>query len=385
MTESLPASYTRAINLSGAQAQVFVEAAGLYRFSAHVLDETGRRSSQRSIEITARECGGRPLHIDEITADPANPQSGQNVRLTAAVSDPDVACGDDLSSTATLSWRLLSQPQGSDVSLSESQTPSFRPEAAGEYRVQVSALSADGLLSAPLERSIEVSGCGGFPPSISSLEASAESVRVGEIISLTVRSDDPDREAPCALNDQHEAHWRLVSIPAGSTLTLNRQATDEISIIPDLEGVYEIEVIVTDQSGRTDRARQSISVSSCGRERPSLSTLSASPSSALLGDIITLSGEATPPDESCERDAALSWRWRILSRPNLSRARLSSTSSERPNFTPDAIGDYLFEAVVESANGRVSEALNVALTVRDVARSRHRSPISSRPRSLKRA
>ena len=363
LAESLPVGYESSLRLDGPHTQVFIEQSGLYRFSVDVTDNTGRRSNRQSIELLAQDCGGRALVVDAITPSPLNPQLGQAIRLEATLSDPDAECGLDLSTSATLTWHLVSRPQGSEAVLSASNTPSFIPDRPGEYLVQASALSSDGLLSIPLQRSIEVSACGGFPPSITALDASATSVRVGEVVHLNVSSDDLDRIAPCGLTDQHQAQWRLLSAPAGSQAQLSGQRTHELTMIPDLEGLYELEVVVSDERGFSDRARQQITANRCGQSIPILEALSVDEESIFLGDTVTLSGQASPPDAHCEPNSSLTWHWRILSRPHMSQATLSSVNAERPTFTPDISGEYRFEAVVASASNLLSNARTVNLTV----------------------
>ena len=64
--------------------------------------------------------------------------------------------------------------------------------------------------------------------------------------------------------------------------------------------------------------------------------------------VVTLNGS-----KSSDADGdTLHYRWRMISYPVSSTAQLSSTSTAKPSFTPDKVGSYVFELVVN--DGKVN-------------------------------
>jgi hypothetical protein len=363
--EALPQGYLSEINLNGPRPSFYVERAGQYRFSLVVRDASGLSSEAQTIEISVQDCGSRALVITGINTSPAVARVRQSTRFEAQVSDPDAICGQDLSSTAQLHWTLIDRPTGSLTQIGLEQTPSLNPDLAGEYRVRVIAISSDGLVSAPQEQSINVDACGAAAPSAILINASANTVRIGEAITLTVQSEDADRIAPCTLNDEHHYQWRIISAPSGSQSRLQNSQASQSAFIPDRVGTYQFEVLAIDQQGLSAQAQIQMIATACGEDTPSLDRVNISNAFVFLGETIQLSAQARPADQSCVNDQSLQWQWRVLSRPLGSVAMLSSMNVEQPSFMPDQIGQYRFSVQVLSANGRSSTTLEVELEVVD--------------------
>ena len=92
-----PSSSTAEIQRASLAEPWFVpDAIGDYVIALTVTDSTGRESPSATLTVTAGACGTRAPSIDEMTADPAVPNTGDLVSVTALVSDLDTEedCGD---------------------------------------------------------------------------------------------------------------------------------------------------------------------------------------------------------------------------------------------------------------------------------------------------
>lgn len=83
--------------------------------------------------------------------------------------------------------------------------------------------------------------------------------------------------------------------------------------------------------------------------------------SAYLGDEVTLDGSnsADPNGDS------ISYRWKFISRPRTSQARLSDPESVNPAFAVDVRGDYVVQLTVKDRRGASSEPHTVKISTLD--------------------
>ena len=69
--------------------------------------------------------------------------------------------------------------------------------------------------------------------------------------------------------------------------------------------------------------------------------------SAFVGSSVALDGSA-----STDADGnTLTYSWTITSKPTGSTTALSSATAQKPTFTPDVAGSYVFQLGVDSENG----------------------------------
>lgn len=81
----------------------------------------------------------------------------------------------------------------------------------------------------------------------------------------------------------------------------------------------------------------------CGAMSPD-ATVTASAQSVVLGDTVTLSSAGSDK----KNGETLTYSWSIVSAPTGSTAQLSNPASAEPTFTPDQIGEYVFQLVVDN-------------------------------------
>ncbi|MCX8064573.1 MAG: PKD domain-containing protein [Candidatus Hydrogenedentes bacterium] len=240
--------------------------------------------------------------------------------------DPD---GDSLS----YRWQLVSKPPNSMTSLSsltDSKTIIYIDQA-GSYQVALQV--NDGKVFSEIER-VFVS-TGNEPPV----------AVVNQDLSGTVglpcyldgsKSYDPN-------NDELIYIWSLSEKPEGSNVELQENDTPNPYFTPDKEGLYEIQLIVSDGRLYSKPAVAKVSTNNS----PPIALISSSDVTAKVGDVITLNGaESYDPDGD-----PLTFTWTLSSKPDGSIATISDSAKPTAVITIDKKGFYQGTLTVkDSAN-----------------------------------
>lgn len=223
----------------------------------------------------------------------------------------------------TYEWELTSKPQGSTAALSSTTivNPTLTCDKKGAYVAKLTV--SDGDLSASdqvlITCSDQVPVADAGPDieipffSIANLDGSA--------------SYDPD-------GDPITYKWTIVSAPEGSTATLSSTTIVNPTITPDLRGVYEIQLVVTDNDvPPISSAPDTVLV-----------TVKNHPPVADAGADINISKGGTAnlygSGSDFDGDAIVGYAWTIVSAPYGSTAAVSDPAIADPTFTPDLRGDY---------------------------------------------
>ncbi len=148
----------------------------------------------------------------------------------------------------TYAW-TLSTPSGSAAALDDpgSATPSFVPDAYGNYVATLVVTDSNGLPSTPDDVLVSFDN---VPPVADA--GNNQAVRVGDIVLL-------DGGASVDANgDSLSYEWSLVTAPLGSVATVDDPTAQTTTFTPDLSGTYQIDLIVSD--GLADSAISSVTV-----------------------------------------------------------------------------------------------------------------------------
>ena len=245
--------------------------------------------------------------------------------------DPD---GDPLS----FRWALLSRPAGSAGTLTNpaSVTPSLLVDVPGTYVAQL--VVHDGVLPGKPDTAIVSTvnsppvadpGPDGFVP-------------IGSPVVLDGSgSSDPD-------GNPLTFRWAMLSLPAGSGASLGGPATPSPSFIPDVHGIYVVQLIVRD--GVEDSVPRTVEIRT---NRPPTANAGAD-NSVTIGTPYTLSGTASDPDGD-----PLTYSWTVLSGP--AGSTLTNATTLTPSFTANAAGTYTLR-LTATDNGSLSGSDNVVLS-----------------------
>lgn len=174
----------------------------------------------------------------------------------------------------------------------------------------------------------------------------------GQIVNISgLDSFDPD-------GDILVYQWVLIASPTGSIATLSSTNTPDISISPDLDGLYRIQIVVND--GKVDSDPTTIDII--------VSTPNSAPIASAGKDLSVDIGLTVALDGSASYDPdgdSLTYKWFFVSKPFDSQAELLNVSSPNPTFVPDQYtltGNYVIQLIV--SDGKVESAPDeVVITV----------------------
>ncbi len=133
--------------------------------------------------------------------------------------------------------------------------------------------------------------------------------------------------------------WAFTSLPTGSTATLGASTSSTPTFVPDLSGLYVVQLSVSDGSLTSSSVTVAVNATTTNTAPAANAGL---PQNVLTGSLVTLDG-------SLSTDAngdALTYSWSITSKPTGSLATLVGGNSARPTFTADTDGTYSVALVV---------------------------------------
>jgi hypothetical protein len=181
-----------------------------------------------------------------VTNEPPTSAAGidQSARLGDTVTLDGTSSFDDntLSTNLFYSWTLTSIPLGSNAELDTPMdaTPSFEIDVLGAYEAELVVTDEGGLSSIPDTVIVSINN---LAPTSDAGNDQLVIVGTGEQVLLDGSgSTDPE-------NDTLTYHWIISLAPINSTATLSGVETVSPSFYPDVEGLYQITLIVSDQIG----------------------------------------------------------------------------------------------------------------------------------------
>ncbi len=152
--------------------------------------------------------------------------------------------------------------------------------------------------------------------------------------------------------------WLLVSIPSGSNISLIDSETPNPSFVPDVDGVYVVQLIVND--GQQDSLADTITITS-GEVNSVPIAQAGLDQNIKVGDKISLDGGA-----STDADGdSLTYQWELVSVPTGSAVTLSNENSVIASFVSGSTGVYVVQLVVNDGEEE-SLADTVTITVSNV-------------------
>lgn len=271
----------------------------------------------------------------------ANAGLNQSVVVGNTVTLDGSASSDANGDPLTYSWAFISRPSGSSASLSSTTAvkPTFMANVAGTYTL--SLIVNDGEADSTPATVTVIASVGNAPPVANA--GAAQSVIVGATVML-------DGSASSDANgDTLNYIWTITSVPSGSTASLSNIAKPTFTA--DKAGSYVFSLIVND--GKVNSAPSSVTVTATGATVNVAPVANAGDNQTVLaGGVVTLNGSGTDANGD-----TLTYKWTIDSLPNVngpSNATLSDSSVQKPTFTADLAGNYVFTLIVN--DGKVDSA-----------------------------
>lgn len=312
-----------------------------------------------TMTVTASPCGASSPVIKSITTNRERTIIGNTAQLTAVVTDQDStpACG-NLAVTLSYVWRLISQPAGSKAFLTNpaSQNPNLTADTSGDFVVRLIVTSSNGKASDPKEFDLKVENCS--PSATAAVTPSSTK----PFAAVQLLATPADLNAQCGVPETYTYAWKISSRPAGSTALLSDVTSPAPSFRPDLAGLFEFSIVVTDNSGLASAvATTSLTVTRCGELSPSVDSIAQS--GGVFGDVVGL-GASHVTDGNCLVNGNYSYAWQLSSLPAGSKSLLDDPASATPSFLPDVIGTYQVSLVVTNSQGRSSAVVYKTINVK---------------------
>ena len=158
-----------------------------------------------------------------------------------------------------------------------------------------------------------------------------QAVSTGSVVTLQGAGSDPD-------GDTLSFTWSFESQPAGSGATLSDPSDAAATFSVDEAGTYVLSLTVSD--GNASSAPDTLEITATDPNTPPVADAGAI-QNVRIGTLVTLDGSAsTDPDGD-----SLTYRW-ALDVPAGSGATVSDVTLPNPTFTPDIVGNYTAELVV---------------------------------------
>lgn len=244
----------------------------------------------------------------------------------------------------TYRW-TLTLPEGSKASLegADTSSPTFTPDVYGDYSAQL--VVNDGYEDSAPAQVI-------FSPNNNAPTADAgpdQKVVLGQTITLDgSRSTDID-------GDALTYEWTIIT-PTTTTSVLSDKTSVMPKVVINDRGTYVIQLVVND--GKLSSQADTVS----------LEVDNVKPVADAGADHVVTQGDPVKLDGSKSSDLdgdALSYTWRLVAAPAGSVATLVDAGSVQPSITPDVLGKYTVELIVN--DGKVdSDPDQVVITTANV-------------------
>ncbi|MDE2179981.1 MAG: tandem-95 repeat protein [candidate division NC10 bacterium] len=283
----------------------------------------------------------------------ANAGPDQTVFVAGAVQLDGSQSSDTDGDPLTFHWSIVSGPAGSAATLSDPTAvrPTFLVDRPGTYVFQL--IVNDGLIdSAP--DTVQIGTANSRPVADAGPD---QTVHIGRLVQLDgSASSDVD-------GDPLTYRWTLVSAPTDSQAALSDATTAHPSFVADLQGRYEVQLIVND--GTADSKPDTVHIDTTNSRPVADAGLDQQ---ATVGATVQLDGS-----HSFDIDGdPLTYRWSFTARPTNSAASLLNAATAQPTFMPDLPGNYVAQLIV---NDGFEDSLpdTVAITVEPPA---NRPPVA---------
>ena len=284
------------------------------------------RSTVSTVKITAST-------EDNNAAPVANAGITQTVAVGKIVSlDGSKSSDANITDTLTYSWSFTSTPDGTMPTLSSATIamPTFTATTVGAYVLNL--LVSDGkenstaaVVTINVVANVTPVAFAGFNRSV--------------ITGVTVQLDGTSSSD--ANGDTLTYHWSLAG-PAGSHAALSSATATKPIFVPDVAGVYSVDLVVND--GKVDSEAVTVVITSAATSTViPFANAGTATRTVITGAVVALDGSRS---DDVDGDPLTSYTWAMASRPVGSVAIISNVAAIKPTFTADKAGVYSVTLVV---------------------------------------
>ncbi|PKI12630.1 PKD domain-containing protein [Colwellia sp. 12G3] len=250
--------------------------------------------------------------------------------------------GDSLS----YQWRIVSAPAGSTTTIVDATAvkASITPDMSGDFVLSLTV--NDGQVDSEVSTVI-LHKSNHIPIANAGADISGQLGQLAHLDGSGSRDADGDTLTP---------RWSISSKPKNSAVTLADTHTFHPSLTPDVAGHYVVQLIIYD--GQYLSTVDSVTIST---KNLAPTANAGAPMLVVTGQKINLDGtQSTDPE-----GAMLSYHWSLVSAPSGSAATLSAKDIVAPEFTPDELGNYVFQLIVNDGE-RSSAPATVIISDQDL-------------------
>lgn len=198
--------------------------------------------------------------------------------------------------------------------------------------VEANGVSADGLVAGGQNRILVNLADNILPPT--AVAGPDQSIHASTAVSLDGNGSFDDTAA----TPDPEFAWSFTAKPANSSTTLSGANTATPSFVADVPGEFRVQLIVTGEADNPS-APDEVAVSS----------LNLAPTAAAGDDQVVVVNAPAQLDRLSSTDAdndPLTFAWTLSLKPTRSTAVLAGANTPTPSLTPDSVGDYTVQLVV---------------------------------------
>ncbi len=186
---------------------------------------------------------------------------------------------------------------------------------------------------------------------------------LGELVTLSGSATDKDGDTSFTYA------WTL-TLPSGSSATLNSSSSSQVSFMPDIVGTYYATLMVSDGELTSTPATAMIKVSEKGVQGPPTvvikveqggSEVGGSATTVSTGESIKLDGSGT----TVQMEETIDYQWAFITKPAGSQASITDAQSAVAYFTPDAAGTYTVS--LGATIGKYSSTAEVSFTAQSAS------------------
>ena len=239
---------------------------------------------------------------------------------------------DTYNENMTFEWKLTSKPDGSNAALNASKaiSPYFTPDVVGDYTFELE--SAVSGTSSTTKQTIEVTDASQNVAPIIDI-ATPPSVALTKSIEIPSNAVDLDGDV---LTYQVGNFYQNQTECDNDKLT--GSTTSTAVLLSNTAGDYKLKLTVSDGY---ESVSQEVTVSYSAENVAPVANAGGA-KSLEIRETATLDGSGSYDGN----EDAITYTWKLLSKPENSTAELSDSTVAKPDFTPDQVGDYLFSLTV---------------------------------------
>jgi lysophospholipase L1-like esterase len=307
------------------QTTVTLLSQGVYQFELRVTDNNGA-VGRDTVQVTVNAAGNQPPVANAGTNQsitlPIN-----SVTLTGSGTDAD-------GSISSYQWTKLNGPASGTITTATQSQTTVTLLSQGVYQFELRVTDNNGAVGRDTVQ-VTVNVAGNQPPVANA--GTNQSITL-PINSVTLTGSGTDADGSIS-----SYQWTKLSGPVSGSITTATQSQTTVTLLS--QGVYQFELLVTDNNGAVGRDTVQVTVNVAGNQPP-VANAGTNQSITLPINSVTLTGSGTDADGSIS-----SYQWTKLNGP--ASGTITTATQSQTTVTLLSQGVYQFELRVTDNNGAV--------------------------------